>query len=129
MQEGTVAGRRIDVPGLGHAYKWLVMWFGIQLLATVAGMILTPVFRNSSTGAGLLAVYSPIGVLVAIGAMAYYAFRTAQALRSRVPLLWALALVVPLVNVLSLLALSQKATRACRANGVAVGFLGPKLSE
>jgi hypothetical protein len=37
-------------------------------------------------------------------------------------------MLVPLLNVVTLLILSAKATRACRAHGVPVGFLGPKIA-
>ena len=43
-------------------------------------------------------------------------------------MLWAAAILVPLVNVITLVALSLKATKACRANGVEVGLLGPRLA-
>lgn len=118
----------IDAPALAHAYRWLVIWFGIQLAAGIGRVFLIAAFADSPGGAGLLAVFVPAAILVTLGGMAYYAFRTAQALGSRVPFLWGFALVIPLLNVLSLIALSMKATRACRANGIAVGLLGPKLA-
>jgi hypothetical protein len=67
------------------------------------------------------------GMLATFVGLVYYGYRTATALGSGVAWLWALAMVVPCVNVVTLLALSSKATRACRENGIEVGLLGPRV--
>ncbi len=124
----TTTRQPLDIQGLAHAYKWLVLWFGLQLVLGVARPLLEALFASTDGALGLLLVFDTAALLVTIGALTYYAYRAAQALRSRVPLVWAVAILVPLVNAITLDALSLKATRACRANGVEVGLLGPRLA-
>lgn len=78
---------------------------------------------------GALAVLVSLAALTTFFALAYYGYRTANALGSSVGWLWALAMFVPCLNVITLLVLSSRATRACREHGVPVGFLGPKVPE
>lgn len=66
-------------------------------------------------------------LLVTIVALALYAYRTAEALGSSSALLWAVAMLIPCINVLTLLMLSSNATDVCRANGTPVGILGPRV--
>jgi hypothetical protein len=57
----------------------------------------------------------------------FYVYRTAKSLGSTSGAIWAIAMLVPLVNVLTLLALSSKASAVCRANGIEIGLLGPRI--
>ena len=41
------------------------------------------------------------------------------------PVLWAIAMFLPCINVISLLVLSAKAQAWCKQHGVKVGFFGP----
>lgn len=116
----------IDVPGLAHAYRRLVLWFGAQLLLNCGSQfgVLLP-----EQGAGQLALALVVfaGALITVVALVYYGYKTAEALASARPVLWAIAMLLPCVNVITLLVLSSKATSACRANGIPVGLLGPKV--
>lgn len=114
-----------NVQQLSVSYKRLVLWFGVQLLLAIVGAIALVVLGETVLGIAV-ALVRVVGLLVTVVALAVYSYRTAVALGSRVGALWAVAMVIPFVNVISLLALSSKATRACRAAGVPVGFLGPK---
>jgi hypothetical protein len=115
----------IDVPGLANAYRRLVLWFGVQLvLSMVSSGLRTP---EPGPATVLLSLVILAGILITLAALVYYGFKTAQALGSGVPWLWALAMFVPCANVLTLLALSSMATKACRDHGIPVGFLGPKI--
>ena len=123
-----------DIPRLAYAYHRLVLWVGAHLLLFLAWYVflsarqfkLASIDVQSGTPewAALLIVN-----LVTLSALAYYGYRTAEALGSRVSLLWAVAMVVPGVIMISLLALSYRAAAICRANGIPVGFFGPKLSS
>ncbi|HEX5758194.1 MAG TPA: hypothetical protein VF121_03275 [Thermoanaerobaculia bacterium] len=131
LQAGVPAGKRIiragelDVAGLALAYRQLVLWFGAQLVLSLAWLGLEPVAEG---GAGaILAFGVSLGLLATAFALAYYAYRTATALGSKSGVLWAIAMLVPCVNMITLLVLSSKATQACRANGIPVGFFGPKV--
>lgn len=68
-----------------------------------------------------------IANLVIVVALAYYAYRTAEALGAPNPVLWVVGLV--LFNFIALALLSSKAATICREKGIPVGLLGPKLSS
>jgi hypothetical protein len=114
--------RALDVPKLAFAYRRLVLWFGAQLIVGFGRVaVLGAGVDNPALSLAVLAV-----TLVTIGALAYYGYLTATALGSDVGWLWGVAMFVPCVNVITLLLLSSKATTACRAAGIKVGFFGPK---
>jgi hypothetical protein len=116
----------LHVPALAHAYRFLVLWFGVQLLVSLASAV---VQRAPLTGALAIVLSLVIagGMLATFVGLTYYGYQTAVALGSRVAWLWAIAMLVPCVNVVTLLALSSKATRACREHGIQVGLLGPRV--
>ena len=93
-----------------------VLWVGVQLLISLALLIFDS-----------LALILVPALVATIVALAFYAFRTAEALGSSTAPLWALAMLVPCINIITLLVLSSKATEVCRANGIPVGFLGPRV--
>jgi hypothetical protein len=109
---------------LAVAYRNLVLCFGSQLLlfvVNVAANLTLPGPSAEAVGAlvGLLGLGST-------AALAYFGYRTAEAMDSRVPWAWAVGMFVPCANVITLLILSSRATQMCRAAGIPVGFLGPK---
>jgi len=132
-----------DIPRLAIAYRRLVLWFGAQLFVTLASVLfqfaaqgrtvgsptnplivpLTPATISSSATVAALA----IGHFVIFVALALYSYRTADALGSPVPLVWVMAMVVPMVSMIALLVLSSRAATICQANGIPVGLFGPKL--
>jgi hypothetical protein len=120
-----------DVTRLAHSYRRLVLWFGVQLLLTFASMALNAPYRDVEppTSVALLSGAVSLGMISTLVALAIYSYRTADALGASVPLLWVVAMVIPCINVITLLALSSRATAACRACGIPVGFLGPKVSS
>ncbi|HEX5044732.1 MAG TPA: hypothetical protein VFV75_17670 [Candidatus Polarisedimenticolaceae bacterium] len=106
------------------AYRALVRWFGVQFLLTfgigfIAGLL------GLGRGPEIQGIQG-LATLGSIVPLAIYAHRTAAALGSPVSFLWGIGMVVPLINMITLLILSSRASRACRAAGVPVGFLGPK---
>jgi len=116
----------LDVSALAHAYRYLVLWFGVQLLISFASAIVQ-MARMSGALEVILSLLVSGGMLATFVGLVYYGYRTATALGSRIAWLWALGMVFPCVNIVTLLALSSKATRACRENGIEVGLLGPKV--
>lgn len=106
----------MNIQQLAINYRQLVLWFGMQLLISLVSLVF-----------GLPSMMSALAILVTIVALAFYAFRTAEALGSSTALLWGVAMLVPCVNAITLLVLSAKANEACRANGVAVGLFGPRI--
>jgi hypothetical protein len=118
----------VNVEGLTAAYRRLVLWFGVQLVLTPVAVGIRLAFGESAIAAALgLAHWA--AMLITIGALAYYGHRTAAALTSRVAWLWAVAMLVPCLNVLTLLILSSWATHACQSHGIPVGLLGPKTAR
>jgi len=77
--------------------------------------------------AGLTAKTVNLAYVVIALALVFYSYRTAQSLHLSLPALWALAMLVPVANLITLLALSAKSTAICREHGIAVGLLGPRL--
>ena len=121
-----MSSRALDAAALAHAYRFLVVWFGVQLLISAASAMV----QIAALGGALAIILSLLisGAMVATFiALVYYGYRTAAALGSSVAWLWAVAMVIPCLNVITLLALSSNATSACRANGIEVGLLGPKV--
>lgn len=113
--QGCFADPHLDVAGLARNYRQLVLWVGFQLVLSL-GLIFN-----------CLAVLIGPAIVATVVALVYYAYRTAETLGSSAAAFWAVAMLVPVVNVITLLVLSSKATAACRANGIEVGFLGPRV--
>lgn len=104
------------ISNLAISYRQLVLWLGAQILISL-GLLL---FDS-------LAIILVPALAATIIALAFYAFRTAEALGSSSALLWAVAMLIPCINIITLLVLSSKATAVCRANGIPVGLLGPRV--
>ena len=104
-----------DVHAVARNYRSLVGVFGLQLVLGLFSRL------NVANSLVLIAI-----IATSIG-LAYYAYRTAEALGGKSPALWAIAMFVPCINILSLLALSAESTRVCRAHGIKVGLLGPEM--
>ena len=117
----------IDVPKLASSYRRLVLWFGGQLVVGCGGNLLSPLVYASSGGVDPWPLFTLVS-LCTLAALSYYGGRTAAALGSTVPWLWGAAMFVPCANAITLLVLSHRATVACRANGIPVGFFGPRIS-
>jgi hypothetical protein len=121
-----MAETEIDVGALTFAYRRLVLWFGGQLLLNIASFGLRALEAEGAIGA-LLSLLVVVGMFATIAALTYYGFRTAQALALPVAWRWGFAMFVPCANIISLIALSSKATQAWAARGISVGLLGPRI--
>lgn len=72
---------------------------------------------------GLVAVALAFTVLMLI-----QVYRLTRAMGSKVPVLWLLAMLVPCLNLITLLALNSKACAFLQKAGVQVGLLGPSAA-
>ena len=119
---------------LAKAQK-MILWclvanLGINAFSAALGpMGNSPVFEGSL---GFLFVMAILAVLllfvvVILIAAPYYTYRVAKELGSRVPLLWAPLMLIPLINLVVLLVLSSRATKVLRAHGYKVGLMGADL--
>jgi hypothetical protein len=114
--EDSLKKTSTTISNLAINYRQLVLWVGVQILSFLGFLLF-----NS------LALILVPALGATIIALAFYAFRTAEALGSSSALLWAVAMLIPFINIITLLVLSSKATEVCRASGVPVGFLGPRI--
>jgi hypothetical protein len=105
-------------------YRNLVLSFGAELVLTMVAMARGSI--PSATGREAIDLLVSVSSLCTMAALAYFGYRTADALGSRYAFALAVGMLVPLVNVVTLLSLSSRATRVCRAAGIRVGLLGPK---
>ena len=119
---GSVLGPSFftEAEAIARHYRQLVLLVGVQLLA---GYFRLPSQRQS-TPSVLSAVASLVLFCILI-ALAVTAYKLTQLLGSKVPIVWAIVMFIPCVNILGLLALSSKAQAWCRQYGVKVGFFGP----
>lgn len=126
-REPSKAPQLTDVGGQARAvasqYRRLVLLIGVQLIVGVVVRLIDQ-DRPSALGAvvGLLGFLCALGVAVFVAITAY---RLMKELGSGAPILWAVAMFIPLLNILFLLAISSKSQTWCKARGIAVGFLGP----
>jgi hypothetical protein len=108
------------VEAVARNYRNLVLLVGAQLLLAVLLQLVTV--------PGLaLALFVPLAV-VAI-AMAIIAYKLMADLQAGAPILWAVGIFVPLVNLLVLAGISSKAQEWCKRHGIKVGLLGPTASS
>jgi hypothetical protein len=106
-------------------YRNLVLSFGAQLALTMVSMAGSGI--PSDTGREAIGVLLSVFGLCTVAALVYYGYRTSEALGSRAAWAWAAGMLLPCVNVVTLLVLSSRATRLCRAAGIPVGLFGPQL--
>lgn len=107
-----------NIQRLAWAYRQLVLWFGFQLLLG---------FGSQFYFDHLPIAWRGLPMLATLLVLAYYAYATAKALGLSSAGLWAFAMFLPCINLITLFALSSKATALCRANGIEVGLLGPRV--
>lgn len=108
-------------------YRRLVVLVGLQMLAGIAIQVL-----NVRAPVDVQPLVALLGLLVGIGfaiAMAATAHHLMSLLDEGVPILWAIAMFVPIVGLVTLLVISSKAQAWCRKRGIDVGLLGPSQAS
>lgn len=138
-----MADASLNLPGFAIAYRRLVLWYAAQLFVIFGSAIGSQLLSKTTTltlslgsivstttegglGFTVLSTVVSAASLIIMAGVVTCAYRTAQALGSSSPVLWALAMLLPLVSLITLLALSAKASKVCRENGIPVGLFGPK---
>ena len=120
----------------GRAYRAIVVWLGLAyLLAILGGVVLATLSAGDqppeSGGAvlvGLLLAARGLLQLVAEIAMLVNTWRLAQEM-NRSPVLWLLAMFLPVINLIGLVRLSGLATEFMGHVKVRVGLLGPSRDD
>jgi hypothetical protein len=108
---------------IAKLYRRLVLLVGLQLLLGVFAQTLPAM--GSSMVAGLLSIVVLVGLLCILAMLAVTAYKLTEHLGTGLPILWAIAMFLPCINIITLLVLSSKAQTWCRQYGIKVGFLGP----
>lgn len=112
-----------DAEAIAKLYRRLVLLVGLQLVLGVFAQTL-PAMGNSMV-AGLLSIVVLVGLLCILAMLAVTAYKLTELLGAGTPILWAIAMFLPCINIITLLVLSSKAQTWCRQYGIKVGFLGP----
>jgi hypothetical protein len=105
-------------------YRNLVLFYGGQL--GLSAISITARLIGPGVASEVLRTLVSLGVLGSTTALVYLGYRTARAMGSAVPWAWALGLLMPCVNIVTLIFLSRRATDICNAAGIPMGFLGPQ---
>jgi hypothetical protein len=117
-----------EAEAIAKLYRRLVLAVGSQLLLGLIANLMSAMPNPEGGAALVVGLVSIVFIIALIGAevvMVGTAYRLARRLGSGMPVLWAVAMFIPCINILTLLALSSKATRWCRRHGIKVGFFGP----
>jgi hypothetical protein len=113
-----------EAEAIARLYRRLVLLVGAQLLLGFFFNSLSVVARGSAAVGILVLLAFPVVVAISIF-IAITAYKLSNRLQSGLPILWAIAMFIPCVNIITLLALSSIATSWCRRHGIKVGFFGP----
>lgn len=107
---------------IARYYRRLVLLVGAQLLL---GFLQNALVAVPNQGAAVILVIMLILLIVVAVLLVTTAYHLSKNMGESVPILWAIAMFVPCVNIIVLLILSSKAQSWCRRYGIRVGFLGP----
>jgi hypothetical protein len=118
-----------EAEAIAKLYRRLVLLVGAQLLsgfvARSLAVMVAAVSETATLITVLLVILAGVAWLVSSILIVVTAYRLAGRLKAGVPILWALAMFIPCVNLITLLALSSTAQSWCRRHGIKVGFFGP----
>ncbi|HEY2294947.1 MAG TPA: hypothetical protein VGM86_29945 [Thermoanaerobaculia bacterium] len=115
-----------EAEAIAKLYRRLVLLVGSQLLLAFLVQVMPVIIPREVAGVVVFVVLlAGLAILVASILMVVTAYRLAGRLQSGPPILWAVAMFLPCISILTLLALSASATSWCRQHGIKVGFFGP----
>ena len=77
----------------------------------------------------LLCFALPFAFLVVIPIQLYFVYKLSSSLKQGFPILWCIGIFIPLLSLIMLLILSQKATSALKEKGISVGLMGAKIAD
>src|SRR3954468_10535597 len=119
-QDGEVPVAKIVA--VATHYRRLVLLVGVLMLMGVALQASTLAGPSAAPALALLVLLAALGVSIF---MAVTVYRLMSLIDDGVPVLWAIATLLPIVSLLILLVISQKMQRWCRRRDIYVGLLGP----
>jgi hypothetical protein len=107
--------------GIAKSYRRLVLLVGVQLIAAWFISSLRREAEMARLALFGLALVNTAFIIVA-------AYQLAEHL-GRMPVVWAVLMLVPLLNLFGLFSLSSAAQTVCQRHGIRVGFLGPNPAD
>jgi hypothetical protein len=119
-QDGEVPVAKIVA--VATHYRRLVLLVGVLMLMGVALQASTLAGPAAAPALALIVLLAALGVSIF---MAVTVYRLMSLIDDGVPVLWAIATLLPIVSLLILLVISQKMQRWCRRRDIYVGLLGP----
>lgn len=76
-----------------------------------------------------VAMFIPFASIVTGIIQIYFIYKLAAAIRSSAAWLYIILAFIPLISLLALLHINQKATKKLQANGVKVGLMGARMAD
>src|SRR5204863_2127243 len=113
-----------DAAPVARLYRRLVLLVGCQILISIGGGIISA--TQPPEVAALISLVALAVQLVIVVMMVVTGYGLTKKLDAGIPVLWAIGMLLPLLNIIVLLAISSKATAWCTARGIRVGLLVPK---
>jgi hypothetical protein len=111
-----------NAEAIARLYRRLVLLVGLQLLLSFLRVPLMMAVPAAATPMAVIVLLVLLGSAVALALTAY---ALTEQMGTGAPLLWAVAMFLPCINIISLLVLSSKSQTWCKQHGVKVGFFGP----
>lgn len=113
-----------DVAGRQKYLIWLILLQFVVVLFIFAGAV--PLPKAAADGLAILIAVSRIVIAVL---SIYGVYKMAKSLRKGMPILYAIAMLLPLIALLALLHLSAEATRILQENSIRVGLMGANTED
>jgi hypothetical protein len=111
-----------DAEVIARLYRRLVLLVGSEILLGLFNGATRELTSSLKLFGDLLLL---VVVLALVGTLVATAYRLADRLDAGPPILWAIGMFIPCLNVIVLLALSAIAQKWCKGHGIKVGFFGP----
>lgn len=121
----TTLAAALQAERVAVLYRRIVLLVGAQLLASCFGQVAIGGAQGSEVLVLILSMLMVLAAL-AVGVLSTIAaYQLTREMGSSAPWLWAIAMFVPCISIVTLLALSQRAQAWCKPRGIKVGLLGP----
>ncbi|MCE5200038.1 MAG: hypothetical protein ABFD54_17050 [Armatimonadota bacterium] len=109
-------------------YQKYLIWLIFFQIISIFLLIATGVGSKASPASKVLATFIPLAIMAARIALSvlsiYGVYKMAKALRNGMALVYAVAMLLPLIGLLALLHINSLATNVLQSNGVRVGVFG-----
>ena len=115
MAENAIVGGSVDVLTVAKAQKG-ILW------CVIAAIVIY--FLGFAVAQAFNILTLPLAVVEI-----YFAYKLLVALKSRYWVLWLIGMMIPILSIILLLVLNDRATKSIRAQGYKVGLMGAHLEE